>query len=31
MEMDTTDIKIRYRVRRERRNKSKKGASFLIM
>lgn len=31
MEMDMTDTKTRYKVKRERRNKRNKEASFLIM
>jgi len=31
MEMDITDRKIRYKVKRERKNKRNKGASFFIM
>ena len=31
MEMDMTERKIRYKVKRERRNKRNKGASFFIM
>ncbi len=31
MEMDTTDRKIRYKVKRESKNKRNRGASFFIM
>ena len=31
MEMDIIDRKIRYKVKRERKNKRNKGASFFIM
>ena len=31
MEMDTTDRKIRYKVKRERKTRRNKGASFFIM